>query len=179
MGPTCPNGESELVYSGIVGASNHLETGGSAEYACLTREPQYASKVTGVLSAAKIMGVEFEVSSGNIFDTSKAAGGNLHNADVVCAVCRSQARASQVMIPGLKECYPGWSLEYWGYLMTGHYGHKAQHSWACVDNTPEGDEKGARNDDGGLMYLVHGVCGSLPCPNYVNGRELTCVVCTK
>ncbi len=30
-----------------------------------------------------------------------------------------------------------------------------------------------------LFYNVEAVCGSLPCPNYVNGWEITCVVCTK
>ena len=37
--------------------------------------------------------------------------------------------------------------------------------------------QGSKN--GALLYLVEGVCGTLPCLPYVNGRELTCAVCTK
>jgi hypothetical protein len=85
-----------LFHLGIVGASNHVETGGSAEYACLTREPQYAKFTAGLEGWAKIMGVEFQVGTSSFFDKSKAPAGTLHDADVVCAVCRSKARASQV-----------------------------------------------------------------------------------
>ncbi|XP_064642646.1 uncharacterized protein LOC135496967 [Lineus longissimus] len=175
----CPNDDSELVYSGTVGASIYTETGGSGEYTCLTREPQYEKYTNALEGTAKIAGVEFETGTSAFFDRSKSPSGTLQDGDVVCAVCRSKVTSSQVMIPGRKDCYPGWRKEYWGYLMTGHYAHKAQYNWACVDHAPECDEKGAKNDSGGLMYHVQGVCGSLPCPNYVQGRELTCVVCTK
>jgi Zn ribbon nucleic-acid-binding protein len=81
---------------GIVGASNHLEMGGSAEYACLTREPQYAKYTAALEGWAKIYGVEYEVGASTMFDRSKAPAGTVQNADVVCAVCRSKARLSQV-----------------------------------------------------------------------------------
>ena len=84
------------------------------------------------------------------------------------------------MIPGRKTCPAGWNEEYWGYLMNDHYAHKGRTSYACVDHAPEkGIEGGARNDNGALMYYVEGVCGSLPCPSYKDGYELTCVVCTQ
>ena len=38
---------------------------------------------------------------------------------------------------------------------------------------------GQDNKNGALFYPVEAVCGSLPCPRYVNGWELTCAVCTK
>lgn len=83
------------------------------------------------------------------------------------------------MIPAREECPAGWFPEYKGYLMSGHHGHKGKTSFVCVDQAPEVDPEGYRNDDGVLMYHVQAVCGSLPCPNYVQGRELTCVVCSK
>jgi hypothetical protein len=101
---------------------------------------------------------------------------DLHN--VPCAVCRS-VRATAMMLPGRDECYPGWTLEYPGYLMAGNNGHVAATEYACVDGDPETEAGDFRNDAGALFYPVEGICGSLPCPPYINGRELTCSVCTK
>ena len=49
----------------------------------------------------------------------------------------------------------------------------------CMDADPEVIQGGAANLDGALFYPVEGRCGSLPCPNYVNNREVTCVVCSQ
>lgn len=51
--------------------------------------------------------------------------------------------------------------------------------YICVDNDAEYVPGTKANKDGALLYPVEGVCGSLPCKPYVNGRELTCAVCTK
>ncbi|XP_078681676.1 uncharacterized protein LOC144916423 [Branchiostoma floridae x Branchiostoma belcheri] len=51
--------------------------------------------------------------------------------------------------------------------------------YVCVDGQPETVPGGDANQNGALFYLVEARCGSLPCPEYVEGRELTCVVCTK
>ena len=83
-----------------------------------------------------------------------------------------------VMIPARNQCYDGWHMEYHGYLMSNHHSyHRSE--FVCMDKTPEADDKGFRNEDGALFYFVEGSCGSLPCPPYDNGKELTCVVCTK
>jgi hypothetical protein len=93
-----------IVFLGIVGASIYTETGGSGEYTCLTREPQYDKYTDALEGTGKIAGVEFEVGSAQFFDMSKAPSGKLQDADVVCAVCRSKAKSSQVRlkIPILK-----------------------------------------------------------------------------
>jgi hypothetical protein len=83
------------------------------------------------------------------------------------------------MVPAHFECHDGWTREYWGYITSGYKGHKGRTEYACMDAEPTADVAGYRNEDGALFYPVDGVCGSLPCPPYVNGRELTCVVCTK
>ncbi|XP_064642602.1 short-chain collagen C4-like [Lineus longissimus] len=178
----CPDDDSELVYSGIAGGAHYQETAGGAEYLCLARDAQFhPQSTTAIENTAKIYGVEIEFATAQevLLDTSNIAPAGLHNSDVVCAVCRSKAKVTQVMIPGRRECYPGWKREYWGYLMTAHFTHKGWHSYACVDQAPEATEGGSRNDNQGLMHLVQGICGSLPCPHYVNGMEITCVVCTK
>ncbi|ELU17986.1 hypothetical protein CAPTEDRAFT_123060, partial [Capitella teleta] len=96
-----------------------------------------------------------------------------------CAVCRAKTRASVLMVPARQECHEGWTREYSGYLTSGYKGHAGRFQYACMDAAPEVLAAGHLNEDGALFYHVEGVCGSLPCPPYINGRELTCVVCTK
>ena len=53
--------------------------------------------------------------------------------------------------------------------------------YICVDEFAEARPGGSsRNQDGALLHRVEGRCtpGNLPCLPYVNGYELTCVVCT-
>jgi hypothetical protein len=110
-------------------------------------------------------------------------GDNLLSFDVPCAVCRVTSRATVLMIPARNECYDGWTREYAGYLMAGTWnGLSAASQYVCVDAAPETLEGRVNDDDGlknKLFNLVEGICGSLKCPPYVGGRELTCVVCTK
>ncbi|XP_066273222.1 uncharacterized protein [Branchiostoma lanceolatum] len=65
-------------------------------------------------------------------------------------------------------------------LMAGFYGHPGVAEFVCVDKHPD-VTPGSReaNEDGTLFCPVEARCESLPCPSYVDGRELTCVVCTK
>ncbi|KAJ8301486.1 hypothetical protein KUTeg_020473 [Tegillarca granosa] len=74
------------------------------------------------------------------------------------------------------RCYNGWHLEYRGYLMT-QYHSQAASNYVCVDAKPEKIGSMA-NHNGRLFYPVESMCGALPCPPYVNHRELTCAVCT-
>ena len=104
---------------------------------------------------------------------------NMVGHDVPCAVCRSTERVTSMMIPGRHVCYSGWHQEYSGYLMAGYHGHKSGTEYVCVDDDPEMEQGDSRDDNGALLDTVEGICGSLPCPPYVNGREITCTVCTK
>ena len=105
-------------------------------------------------------------------------GNSLRDEDAPCSVCRSN-RPSMIMIPGRNRCYDGWTLEYKGYLVAGSAGHAAAGEFVCLDDQPEVLQGGHTNENGKLFYFVEGRCGSLPCPPYVDGREITCVVCTK
>jgi hypothetical protein len=102
----------------------------------------------------------------------------MQDQDAPCVVCRSP-RPTSIMIPGKTDCYSGWSLEYTGYLMSGHYTHKGATDYACVDANPDAVLHGERDQDGKLFYFVEVKCGSLPCQEYPQGRELACVVCSK
>lgn len=70
----------------------------------------------------------------------------------------------------------GWHREYRGYLMIQGNGQGAS-NYICVDARPEKIGTNT-NHNGRVFYPVESICGSLPCPPYVNNRELTCAVCT-
>ena len=81
------------------------------------------------------------------------------------------------MIPAKVTCPAGWTKEYEGLLMAQHHTHHAS-NFVCVDKELEILSGGSSDQNGGLLYVVEGVCGSLHCPPYQDGFELTCVVCT-
>ena len=118
-------------------------------------------------------GTEYEVDTFNPFKK------NVHSYEAVCAVCFVKARGSMLMIPARNDCPSGWTEEYHGYLMTEFYNHKKQRDFICVDEDADYVPGTEGSKNGALLYPVEGVCGSLPCKPYVNGRELTCAVCTK
>ena len=66
-------------------------------------------------------------------------------------------------------------------IMDGYKGHNAASECVCLDTAPENLTSGAhaKNKYGKVFYLAEAICGTLPCTPYVNGRELTCVVCSK
>ena len=80
---------------------------------------------------------------------------------------------------GKNKCHESWTMEYSGYLMSSYHGSNAASEYVCVDENPEKRHGGHKDQNGKLFYKVEAACGSLPCPPYVNGRELTCVVCSK
>ncbi|KAH3864788.1 hypothetical protein DPMN_027814 [Dreissena polymorpha] len=84
------------------------------------------------------------------------------------------------MIPGRNKCLDGWTLEYEGYLVAGDILHSAASEFICLDAKPESLPNDSGDNNGKLFYFAEARCGgSLKCPPYVDGRELTCVVCTK
>ena len=180
---SCPsvNG-TELVYSGFAGGSYYTDSGAASNYICLAPDPDWAVHYSDAHDAgATVYGAEYQLGEKGI-GTSKAeqfVGGNpLYEEDVPCSVCRS-SRPTTVMIPGKNQCYKGWTMEYKGYLTAGYRTHSAASEFVCLDNRPETLRGGHTNQNGKLFYFVEGRCGSLPCPPYTDGRELTCVVCTK
>ena len=84
------------------------------------------------------------------------------------------------MIPAKINCPTGWTKEYQGYLMTQHFSHHNT-EFVCVDRNPESRVDGDASQNGALFYPVEGRCdgGNLPCGPYIDGAELSCVVCSK
>ena len=47
--------------------------------------------------------------------------------------CHVTTRSAQLMIPGTVQCSGGWTLEYAGWLVSGHYSHKGHTMYVCLD----------------------------------------------
>ena len=157
-----------------MGGSYYTHTGGGSNYLCLALDPIFDKTTSGSQGNSYIYGTEYKVSgNSNMFPK------NVHDHDAPCSVCHSGSRGSHVMIPGRNICPSGWTLEYKGYLMSAHYGHNGRTQFICVDGNAEGTTGSRRDDDGALLYFAESHCGSLPCPPYATGKELTCAVCTK
>ena len=109
---------------------------------------------------------------------------SLHHHDVPCAVCHVTGRGSVMTFPALMDCPDNWHREYHGYLMApastnpDSFIHHHQSKPVCMDESPEVVPGSIANLDGALFYFVEAKCGSLPCGPYVDGREITCAVCT-
>ncbi|CAH1782895.1 unnamed protein product [Owenia fusiformis] len=182
---SCPDGAA-IVYTGIAGGSSHVETGGGSNYQCLPTNPQWGrytsakSKYSALMYGAEY---QFETASGhpNPFDGDNAPTPgdreSLYESDVPCAVC-SVPRSTSIMIPAWKTCPDAWHFEYTGYLVSEYAKHGGRRTFECMDAAPEGVPGSGANKNGALFYAVEASCGSLPCPNYKDGAELTCVVCT-
>ncbi|XP_066267968.1 uncharacterized protein [Branchiostoma lanceolatum] len=171
----------ETLYKGVVGGGHYSHHGGGGNYQCLPLEDvEWDKPQAGYQHGSYMYGAEYQ--SGNAqFSTDNMPGGitNPVNYDIPCAVCHVVGRFAHVMIPARLSCPQGWSKEYSGYLMSSHHSHQSNKDFICVDGAPNLVQGSATDQNGALLYLVEAQCGSLPNGPYVNGYELTCVVCTK
>jgi len=178
----CPY-HAVLVYSGYAAGSHYTHKGGGSNYLCLPTRPQWGSTVPGIQAhSGLIYGVEYELAlgytDGKPFSYINNWDHDLHDNDAPCAVCFNKEATTQLMIPGLQRCpSPNMQLEYQGYLVSEFHGHHRT-EFVCLDKAPAVIMGGKDNRNGALFYPVQAMCGSLPCPPYVEGNELTCVVCT-
>ena len=77
------------------------------------------------------------------------------------------------------RCPSGTTEQYKGYLSVGNYGSAAASEYLCLDSNPE-DRPGSSGSQSGAWFdHTAAVCGTLPCPPYVSGKAVTCVVCSK
>ncbi|XP_078661145.1 uncharacterized protein LOC144905378 [Branchiostoma floridae x Branchiostoma belcheri] len=165
---------TETVYSGRAGGPMYNEAGGGSNYQCLPAEPEWGRYEDGVQGWKSYMyGAEYDLNTNAPYDVA-----SLQNREVPCAACYSLSRRAQLMIPARSSCPEGWTQEYQGYLMAGYHGHSSRTEFVCMDGDAEALPGGEGDENGALFYPVEARCGSLPCPPYVEGRELTCVVCT-
>ncbi|XP_013421255.1 uncharacterized protein LOC106181429 [Lingula anatina] len=181
-GRTKCGASSKLLYEGYTAGSWYEHKGGASNYICLPHDPQWGNYQDGFQnSGTKIYGTEYEMGhySNDPFQRINFGGKNFKDHDAPCAVCYTQGRTSHVMIPAWKTCPAGWTREYHGYLVA-QQNSQYRTEFVCLDEAPEVVAGGVANKNGALFYVSEAYCGhSLPCPKYVHGRELTCVVCSK
>ena len=140
---------------------------------CLPFNPDFPDNAqAGNQNGAHVHGVEYERHASSRFFAS------VHDQDAPCAVCEVQGRSQVLMIPAKKTCPAGWTLEYEGLLASQHFTN-TNSEFICVSSGMEVRPDGGANRNGGTLHIAEAQCGSLPCPPYVNGYELACVVCTK
>jgi len=156
--------------AGYAGGSSHLHKGAAVDYLCLPRDPIWGShKNTNVLYGGFVFGAEYEFPHTSGF----------HDQDVPCAVCLTITHSTSLMIPGRRDCYPGWTQAYQGDLSGGYHDHNAASQYVCLDENIQSLNDTAANKIGKLFYFVKARCGSLPCPPYEEGKHLACAVCLK
>ncbi|XP_022110553.1 short-chain collagen C4-like isoform X1 [Acanthaster planci] len=172
---TCPrHSGTRLVYAGYATSSHYSHKGGTSDFICLPKNPQWASHKDGFNSHSFLYGTEYQV--GNFDPFSHKNAEHLNNHAVPCAVCRL-VRKTKLLYPARLSCPTGWRVEYSGFLMAGHYTHGRTEA-LCVDKEPEAVVGSSAAKYEALLYVMESVCGSLHCPPYVNGREITCTVCS-
>jgi len=169
---SCPSGDTETVYTGIIGGGYYSHSGSPSNYMCLPNDPQWDQTGLSADDVGYIYGAEYETSTSSSFQ-------HLHDKEVPCTVCKSNA-GTVIMIPARTTCYSGWRLEYSGYVMSGHNSHVGNKDAICIDASPEVLSNSSNgNENGALLYFVKVQCGALKCPPYVDAKLLTCVVCSK
>ncbi|CAG2219890.1 unnamed protein product [Mytilus edulis] len=167
----CPQGAT-LVYDGYAAGNHYSISGSGSNYLCLPKNPDWKEYTSGEnYGTGKIYGVEYEVFSHKPYPKS------FHNQDTPCAVCLTP-RSTVLMIPGKITCHEGWHKEFSGYLMSNMSKVRGS-EYICVDEKLETVPGGKASRDHSLVFPVEAVCGTLQCPPYVDGREITCIVCSK
>ena len=170
---SCPTVDgTDYVYDGITAGSWHGNTGGGSNYICLVKDPTYPPQAT-TSSNNHIYGTEYET-AGALRRVSQ------HNAP--CVACHATTRSAQLMVPGTDQCPGGWTLEYAGWLVSEYSGHKGRTMYVCLDKDAEALRGEEASTNGALMYHAVTDCNArygIPCPPYVNEKDLACVVCTK
>jgi hypothetical protein len=175
---TCPS-SSQRVYEGFAAGQWYGNPGGSSVRTCLPLDPEWGNYTTIHEGTNWISGSEYQTGPG--LSADNIMPNDIHDYNVPCAVCYAPGRGAQLMIPAKRSCPDvSWTKEYEGYLMTEGYGLASSTDYNCVDRNPEVIEGSQLNTDGSTFYLVQAYCpATLHCPPYINGAELTCVVCTK
>ncbi|XP_071133346.1 uncharacterized protein [Mytilus edulis] len=176
---TCTSRNSKLVYDGYTSGSSYAKPGAAANHLCLPKKPQwgvYDEKVnTNPFIGAAVFNIYDIDIKNSLFDKSK-----YDRYSFPCAVCHTKTGSSTLMIPGRKDCIGDWKKEYTGYLMAGWPDHTAATEYLCIDAESERSKKASSWTNKPIIFTVAAKCnGVLPCPPYVDGREMTCVVCSK
>ena len=174
-----------MLFKGYAAGAIHYKGGSGSNFLCLPEDPQWKTYRDGDQNSGSIAGVEYElVSVNNVFSVVNNGGNPLGNKQAPCVVCYVSGRSAILMIPARTQCPDGWTSEYVGYLVSEHAlssstNPRHRSNYVCWDEAPEVTAVNVTNQNQAVIYTVEVQCGSLPCSDYISGRELTCVVCSK
>ena len=168
---SCPTTTgTELVYAGRIGGTQFGHSGGGANQLCMPLDPQYSSYKPGVQGSSYMYGSEYEGPVGHV--------STKQDHDGTCAVCYVSTRETVLMVPAKTSCPTSWTKEYGGYLMAEGK-NNGRSTFICVDSAFESAPGSQGHAPATDLYHVEAACNGLPCPPYVNYKELTCAVCTR
>ena len=165
---------TELLHTGRAAGTFYLDQGGGSQFICLPDELSFDVNETVLVPGeqsgrSKIYGAEYEISE---------LSPDLQDFGVPCAACYTPERGSKIMLPARNSCPASWTVEYNGFLVSERFDYHRL-SYECLDADPEPIPGTGGNEDGPLFHLAEMECSAPDCPNYEEGRELSCVVCTK
>ena len=172
-----------LVVKGYAAGPLYDSGGSGSNFLCLPEDPQWKTYIDGRQAAVGIIsGVEYQLHNtgtyrNNIFSESNNDGNALFNNPAPCAVCYVVGRSTILMVPARTQCPDGWTAEYAGYLASAYRG-RTESNYVCWDEAPE-VAVGKTWQRRASINPVDVQCGTLPCTLYIEGRELTCVVCSR
>ncbi|XP_060588908.1 uncharacterized protein LOC132744268 [Ruditapes philippinarum] len=124
---SCPNGTT-LIYEGFAGGSEHGARDSAANYVCLHKQPTWNDNNVYKSQTNLMHGAEYQTGSTN-WD-------KIYEYDVPCVVCHVPS-SNIVIIPGRNVCHEKHSLQYSGYLMSGHDSNTSETEFVCVDDERE------------------------------------------
>ena len=165
------------MFAGYAGNSLTGTTyGGGTNFLCLHNDPVLQSNITTVTLRGSIRGVEYNFEN-SPFSTANNGGLNFTGKDMPCVVCNAETRSYQIMIPARSDCPAGWTLEYWGYLISSYT--TSASNYICLDNSPEIIVDSVADVQSNNAFPVGSFCGStFSCPPYVDYFAIPCVVCS-
>ena len=168
---TCPSG-AVMLYNGRAAGSPNHNSGGTSDYLCLPSRPRYQTTYKDII--ARLDGVEYE---GWPSSYPRAGHDNMP-----CVVCHVPTRSAMFVQQASYLCPSGWNREYYGYMMSNKWDHRRT-STICVDASSQAVPGTGTSTNRLGLYLLSVLCphsySELACGPYVDGRILSCAVCTK
>jgi len=174
-----------LIFKGYAAGPHYRLGGGGSNFMCLPEQPQWKTYINGGQRwVGTVYGVEYELFNGrsrnNIFSETNNNGKPIVDKPAPCAVCYVADRSTTLMIPARTQCPHGWIPEYAGYLVSeAGSGGRHRSNYVCWDEAPEVAVGGRHKQNHAVIYPVEVRCGSLPCSEYIDKKELACIVCSK
>ena len=158
------------MYEGIAAGTRYEKSGGGANLLCLPKNPLYHSYNRWRQDYARLGPVEIH--------PSFSFGAVSWDDNIRCAVCKTY-RSTTIMMPATYSCPSGWTLEYWGYLMTSK-DNRHRGEFVCVDSSAQPLPGGrGHTPEAHDLWHVEAYCNVIPCPPYNDYQELTCAVCSQ